>query len=126
MSPAPLILAVALCLVASAVRTRGWFETVRTAYPEAKDLRYRDVLRAYFTGAGLNGLLPARVGDAVKLAALRRRLPEAPYPTLAATLVPPGTVDGVLGAGLVLWLLATGIVQLSELQRASALLGARF
>jgi hypothetical protein len=126
MRPAPLILAVALSLLASAVRTRGWFETLRAAYPDAKDLRHRDVLLAYFTGAGLNGLLPGRVGDAVKLAALRRRrLPEAPYPTLAATLVPPGAVDGALGAGLVLWLLATGIVQFGELQRASALLQAR-
>jgi hypothetical protein len=41
------------------VRTRGWFHIIRAAYPDARDLRARDVTLAYLARAGLNGR-PAR------------------------------------------------------------------
>ena len=57
-----------LYLVAQTVRPRGWHTILRAAFPEATDLRPRDVIRAYLAGAGINALVPARGGDVVKLA----------------------------------------------------------
>src|SRR2546423_956914 len=122
MRPGWLALGVALSLLASAVRTRGWLASVRAACPAAQSLRYRDVLAAYFSGAGLNGLLPGRAGDAVKLAALRRRLPEEAYSTLAATLAPPALVEAAFTAALLVWALAEGLLPLDALRQGGGLL----
>src|SRR4051794_760648 len=77
-----------LHLAAQLVRVRGWWNILRAAYPGERDLRVRDVAASYMAGSGLNGILPARGGDVVKLAFLRRRIERSSYATLAATSVP--------------------------------------
>ena len=124
MRPGWLAVGVGLSLLASAVRTRGWLEAVRAANSGGA-VRYRDVLAAYFSGAGVNGLLPGRAGDAIKLAALRRRTPELPYSTLAATLAPPALVESAFSAALLAWALASGLFPLALLRQGSDLFGDR-
>ena len=63
-----LALGTLLYLAAQTVRPRGWHTILRAAFPEATDLRARDVIRAYLAGAGVNAIVPARGGDVVKLA----------------------------------------------------------
>ena len=63
-----LALGTLLYLAAQTVRPRGWHTILRAAFPEATDLRPRDVIRAYLAGAGVNAIVPARGGDVVKLA----------------------------------------------------------
>ena len=63
MDPGWLIAGVLLYVLHQVVRTRGWFNIIRAAYPEASELRARDVTFAYLAGAGLNGVMPARGGD---------------------------------------------------------------
>jgi Lysylphosphatidylglycerol synthase TM region len=101
---------VLLYFVSQTVRTRGWFTILRAAYPDAPTLRARDVALAYLTGAGLNALIPARGGDLVKLAMVRRRIPGARYPTLAATFVPETLFETLVGVALVVWALAMGFL----------------
>src|SRR4051812_14633853 len=72
-----------LHLTAQLVRLRGWWNILRATYPDARTLRVRDVAVSYLAGSGLNGLLPARGGDIVKLAFLHRRIPRSSYATLA-------------------------------------------
>jgi hypothetical protein len=103
-----------LFLVSQAVRTRGWFTIIRAAYPEATDLRARDVTRAFLAGAGINGLVPARGGDLVKLALVHRRVPESSYATLAATFVPETLFETACGTALVAWALANGFLPLPK------------
>src|SRR3954447_1544581 len=99
-----LVVGLVLHLIASAVRQPGWLAILRAAHPEdAKELRLRDVEAAYFAGAGLNGVLPARGGDVVKLFLLHRRIPNSRYPTLAGTLVPETLFETACGIGLVIW-----------------------
>jgi len=114
--------AAALQLVAGVVRVRGWFHVVRASCDEASHLRYREVVAAHLGGCGWNAVLPARAGDAVKVALLRRRLPEAPLATVASTLVVPALVDAVLTVALVGALVAAGALSLADL--ASPLAGA--
>lgn len=114
--------AAALQLVAGVVRVRGWFHVIRRTCDEASQLRYRDVVLAHLGGCGWNAVLPARAGDAVKVALLRRRLPNAPLATVACTLGVPALVDAALTAALVAALVAAGALSLADL--ASPLPGA--
>ena len=103
-------LGVALYVVAQCVRTRGWHTILRVAFPEATQLRARHTMAAYLAGAGLNGIIPARGGDIVKLWLVRRRIPDARYPTLAATFVPETLFETAFGTALVIWALAHGFL----------------
>ena len=62
-----------LHLTADLVRNRGWYGVLRAVGPEHRDLRVRDVQAAAFAGGSVNAFVPARAGDLVKLAVLRRR-----------------------------------------------------
>jgi hypothetical protein len=99
-----------LYMLAQAVRTRAWFTILRAAYPEATGLRARHVMRAYLAGSGINAIVPARGGDVVKLAMVRRRIEGARWATLAATFVPETLFETAFGAGLVVWALANGFM----------------
>lgn len=104
------LLGAALYILAQAVRTRGWHTIVRAAYPDATNLRARNTMAAYLAGAGLNGVIPARGGDAVKLWLLHRRIEGARYPTLAATFLPETLFETAFGFGLVVWALSQGFL----------------
>jgi uncharacterized membrane protein YbhN (UPF0104 family) len=97
-------------ILAQAVRTRGWHTILKAAYPDATELRARHTMAAYLAGAGLNGVIPARGGDVVKLWLLHRRIPGARYPTLAATFVPETLFETLFGFGLVIWALSQGFL----------------
>lgn len=92
------------------VRTRGWFNILRAAYPDADELRARDVAGAYLAGAGVNAVVPARGGDFLKLFLVHRRVPKARYSTLIATFGPETIPEIVLSTGLVIWALAHGFL----------------
>jgi uncharacterized membrane protein YbhN (UPF0104 family) len=110
LNPWWLLVGIVLYELAQVVRTRGWFNILRAAYPDSDDLRARDVTAAYLAGAGLNGIVPARGGDFLKLFLVHRRLPKARYSTLIATFGPETIPEIVLSAGLVAWALAHGFL----------------
>lgn len=103
-------LGIVLYVLAQAVRPRGWHTILRAAYPEAQQLRPRNTMAAYLAGAGLNGIIPARGGDVVKLWLVHRRIPGGRYPTLAATFVPETLFETLFGFGLVVWALSRGFL----------------
>jgi Lysylphosphatidylglycerol synthase TM region len=108
--PSLLVAGAVVYFVAQAVRTRGWFTILRAAFPEATNLRARDVTRAYLAGAGVNAVVPARGGDVVKLAMVHRRIEGSRYTTLAATFVPETLFETAVGCMLVAWALARGFL----------------
>jgi Lysylphosphatidylglycerol synthase TM region len=99
---------VLLHVLHQAVRTRGWFNIIRAAYPDARELRARDVMFASLAGAGLNGLLPARGGDLAKLFLIRRRAPRTRWATLLATFAPETLFETAVGLGFVVWAWSQG------------------
>ncbi len=105
-----LLIGVVLYFVNQIVRTRGWFNILRAAYPEADELRARDVVRAYLAGAGVNAVVPARGGDVLKLALIHRRITGATWSTLAATFLPETLFETAFGTGLVIWALGRGFL----------------
>jgi Lysylphosphatidylglycerol synthase TM region len=109
-SPGWLIAGVLLYVLHQVVRTRGWFNIIRAAYPAASELRARDVTFAYLAGAGLNGVVPARGGDLAKLYLVRRRVPVMRWSTLIATFVPETLFETAVGVALVIWALTQGFL----------------
>ncbi|MDX6698468.1 MAG: glycosyltransferase AglD [Solirubrobacteraceae bacterium] len=92
------------------VRIRGWWNILRTSYPRAETLRYRDVVAAYFAGSGLNAVVPARGGDVMKLYMVKQRIPRARYSTLIASFVPEGLFETLCGIALLVWALSRGFI----------------
>jgi hypothetical protein len=107
MSAAPLLLGVALCVLGGVIRIRAWHAALAATNPE---IRYRDVVIAHLGGAGFNGIVPAHGGDAVKLALLKKRAPDAPFGQLLGSLAPPAAVEALVTAFLLAWALATGLL----------------
>jgi len=101
---------VLLHLLHQVVRTRGWFNIIRASYPDAHELRARDVARAYLAGVGLNGVVPARGGDLAKLYLVRRRAPQTRWSTLLATFVPETLFESALGVALIGWAWSQGLL----------------
>ncbi|HEX4735500.1 MAG TPA: hypothetical protein VH247_13865 [Thermoleophilaceae bacterium] len=104
MSAAPLLLGVALCVLGGVIRMRAWHAAVALTNAE---VRYRDVVVAHLGGAGFNGVVPAHGGDAVKLALLKRRAPDAAFGQLLGSLAPPAAVEALVTAFLLAWALTT-------------------
>ncbi|MCW3021629.1 MAG: flippase-like protein [Conexibacter sp.] len=108
--PTLVVLGLVLYLAAQCVRTLGWHTILHASYPEATELRRRDTMCAYLAGAGLNGVIPARGGDIVKLWLVHRRIGGARYPTLAATFLPETLFETFFGFALVVWALSRGFL----------------
>ena len=89
-------------------RTRAWRNILAAAHPESS-VRWRTVLGAYAAGVGVNALIPARGGDVLKLFLVKRGIPGATYPTLAATLVVETLFDLTVVSALFLWALTLGV-----------------
>jgi hypothetical protein len=109
-APGWLVAGLLLHVLHQVIRTRGWFNIIRAAYPHAIDLRARDVTFAYLAGAGLNSVVPARGADLAKLYLIRKRAPDTRWSTLAATLVPETLFETAVGLALVIWTLCQGFL----------------
>lgn len=107
MATLPLVAAVLLTVIGGVVRIRAWHGAMADVAPE---VRYRDVVIAHLGGAGFNGVLPVHGGDAIKLALVKRRVPQARIGGLLGTLAPPAAVEALLTALLLVWALATGVL----------------
>jgi uncharacterized membrane protein YbhN (UPF0104 family) len=89
-------------------RTRAWRNILAAALPDSA-VRWRTVLAAYAAGIGVNALIPARSGDVFKLVLVKRGIPEAPYPTLVATLLVETLFDLAAATTLFIWALTLGV-----------------
>ena len=90
-------------------RTLAWRGILRAAYPAA-NIRLLDVGPAYAAGVAANAYLPARGGEAVKIALVRLRVPGS---TLAGVGASSGVVllfDAAVGASLLGLAWALGLV----------------
>jgi uncharacterized membrane protein YbhN (UPF0104 family) len=72
-------------------------------------IQWRDVFGAYCLGVGVNGVVPARGGDALKLVLVHSRIEGATYPTLGASLIAETIFDMAVGWMLLLWAWQIGI-----------------
>ncbi|MDX6486392.1 MAG: hypothetical protein QOF43_1545, partial [Gaiellaceae bacterium] len=104
-----LAIAVGFHLLRLAVRCPAWRNILRAAFPDRR-VPLMGVAGAYIAGVGINSIIPARAGDALKLFLVKRRIQDTHYPTLAATLLPETLFDSVVAAVVITWALAAGAI----------------
>ena len=104
-----LAIAVAFSVGNLALRSRAWQQILRAALPDER-IRYRTAFGAYCAGVGVNAVIPARVGDLMKMFLVRRTTRDARYPTLAGSLVAETLFDMFVASGLIVWALWAGVL----------------
>jgi uncharacterized membrane protein YbhN (UPF0104 family) len=88
------------------LRSWAWKNILAAAFPGRERVRWRHVVGAYLAGVGLNSILPARAGDALRAYIIRHRVADSTYPTIASTLVVETLFDSFVGVTLLVWAIA--------------------
>ena len=93
--------ALALSLGLQLCRGHAWANALRAAYPGNR-VGEVGVVGAFLVGAGMNSILPARGGDAIKIVLAKRAVRNSNYPSVIssfAVLAPFDTLMGLLVLG---------------------------
>lgn len=69
---------------------------------------------AVFAGVGVNAIIPARSGDAVRVFLAKRSVPGSSYTTIASTVVLLSLFDFLVAGSLVVWAAASGYLPGSD------------
>jgi uncharacterized membrane protein YbhN (UPF0104 family) len=104
-------LAVALLLYLGMLlaRTRAWQNVLHAAYPRSRVPFWR-VTGAYLAGAGINGIIPARVGDAVKIFLAKRQVRGSSYPAITSSFLVQSVFDTAAGLLVFLYAVTQGLL----------------
>jgi uncharacterized membrane protein YbhN (UPF0104 family) len=104
-------LAVALLLHSGHLlcRSRGWFNTLRAAYPESR-FPWRRIAGAYVAGVGVNSILPARAGDVTKIYLARHSVPNSSYPAVTSSFFVESLFDTSVGLLVLAFALTQGVL----------------
>jgi uncharacterized membrane protein YbhN (UPF0104 family) len=81
-----LALAIATHILKTMCTSRAWRNTIAASYPDER-VPWRPIYAAYLAGVGVNAIVPARAGDAVRLYLTHRAVPGSSYTTLASTML---------------------------------------
>ena len=90
-------------------RTRAWQNVLRAAYPKSQ-VRYWPVTGAYLAGAGLNGIIPARVGDAVKIFLAKKQVRGSSYPAITSSFLVQSVFDTAVGLLVLIYAVTQGLL----------------
>ncbi len=102
-------LAVLAHLLKTMCTSRAWWNAVEAAYPE-EPVRWRSLYAAYLSGVGVNAIVPARAGDAVRLYVAHRAVPGSTYTALASTLLVLSFFDMAMAALIFAYALTLGVL----------------
>lgn len=102
----PLVLAIGAHLLKMACTSRAWRNVLAAAYPETH-VPWISIYAAYLAGVGINAIIPARAGDAVRIVLTHRAIPGSTYTTVVSSTLVLSFFD-MLAASLFLgWALST-------------------
>jgi uncharacterized membrane protein YbhN (UPF0104 family) len=105
--------ALGLAVLAHLLKTfcvsRAWWNTIGAAYPATRP-PWRSIYGAYVSGVGVNAIVPARGGDAVRLFLAHRAIPGAAYTTLASTLLVMTIFDSTMALLVFAYALTLGVL----------------
>src|SRR6476659_1459146 len=102
-----LAIALTLHVAKVAAEARAWHAIVRHAHA-ASPVGFSTTLGAFVSAIGANALLPARVGEALRVGVVRRRVPGSSVVTITATVVLEPAVALAFGAGVLVTVLLAG------------------
>src|SRR5262245_26642901 len=104
-----LALALLLSLGLQLCRAHGWANALRAAYPR-EAVSERGVVGAFLVGAGMNGILPARGGDAIKIVLAKRSVRNSSYPAIISSFAVLAPFDTAIGLCVLIYAITQGLL----------------
>jgi glycosyltransferase 2 family protein len=102
-------IALAFYLAHLLARSRAWQNVLLAAYPDRK-VPYTRITAAYLIGAGMNSVVPARVGDAVKIFLAKRSIRRSTYPTVVSSFFVGSVFDTTMGILVFIYAVTQGLL----------------
>lgn len=102
-----LALAVGLHVGKLGAEARAWHGIVRHAHA-SRPVRFRTTLGAFVSSIGANAVLPARVGEALRVGVVRRNVPGSNVVTIAATIALETAIEVAFGAAVIVAVVLAG------------------
>ena len=100
--PLPAFLAVLAHLAKLTCTSLAWRNILAAAYPD-QTVRRRSILGAYLAGVGVNAVVPARAGDAVRVVLAHRALSGSTYTTVVSSTLVLAIFDMTAASALIVW-----------------------
>ena len=105
----PLFLAICCHLLKTMCTSRAWRNAIAASYPD-EPVPWRPIYASYLSGVGVNAIIPARAGDAVRLYLAHRAVPGSTYTTLASTLLVLSFFDMAMALAIFAYALTLGVL----------------
>src|ERR1044072_2807493 len=102
-------LALLLSLGLQLGRGHAWSNALRAAYPRDA-VSERGVVGAFLIGAGMNGILPARGGEAIKIVLAKRSVRNSSYAAIISSFVVLAPFDTGIGLVVLLYAITQGLL----------------
>lgn len=101
--------ALLLSLALQLARAHGWANALRAAYPRSH-VSETGIAAAFLVGVGMNGILPARGGDALKIVLAKRSVERSSYPTIISSFAVLSPFDIATGLLVLLYAITQGLL----------------
>ena len=103
----PLALAIGCHLLKMACTSRAWRNVLAAAYPEER-VPWISIYGAYLAGVGINAIIPARAGDAVRIVLAHRAIPGSTYTTVVSSTLVLSFFDMFAASLFLAWAVSLG------------------
>ena len=103
----PLFLAICCHLLKMACTSRAWRNVLAAAYPESR-VPWISIYGAYLAGVGINAIIPARAGDAVRIVLAHRAIPGSTYTTVVSSTLVLSFFDMFAATLFLTWAISIG------------------
>jgi uncharacterized membrane protein YbhN (UPF0104 family) len=104
----PLVLGLVFFLTYLTIRSRGYFNVLRAAYP-TETIQWRRVWGAYIAAYGFNNVIPARGGDVIKVFLIKTSIPRSTYPAVAASMMVEALFDLSIAVPILIFAFTQGV-----------------
>jgi uncharacterized membrane protein YbhN (UPF0104 family) len=99
-----------VCLLAmQLVRSWGWRNVLRAAYPD-RPIPFLPLAAAYLAGAGINAVVPAHAGDVTKVFLVKRQIPGSSYPAVTSSFLVQTVFDTSIGVLVLFYAISQGLL----------------
>jgi uncharacterized membrane protein YbhN (UPF0104 family) len=103
----PLALAICCHLLKMACTSRAWRNVLAAAYPQER-VPWISIYGAYLAGVGINAIIPARAGDAVRIVLAHRAIQNSTYTTVVSTTLVLSLFDMAAASFFLAWAIGIG------------------
>ena len=103
----PLALAICCHLLKMACTSRAWRNVLAAAYPKER-VPWISIYGAYLAGVGINAIIPARAGDAVRIVLAHRAIRNSTYTTVVSSTLVLSLFDMFAASFVLAWAISIG------------------